>query len=224
MAAGPDRVSDFGDVRVEAFVTGTWNEICYVVTDRTAAETAVIDPGDEHERLIAHIEARGHRVRLILLTHAHYDHVGAVAALSRHTGLPCHVHRSDRVLLRRAPLYALSVEQKSIPLPKAVEAFDDGAKFELGARSFECAPCPGHTPGSVCFRYGDLLFVGDTLLRGERGRTDLPGGDAGVLEKSIAALLEQFEGDLALFPGHGEPWTLDEARHWWGEQEDRGPR
>ena len=71
MAAGPDRVSDFGDVRVEAFVTGTWGEICYVVTDRTAAETAVIDPGDEAERLIAHIEARDHRVRLILLTHAH---------------------------------------------------------------------------------------------------------------------------------------------------------
>jgi hydroxyacylglutathione hydrolase len=224
VAAGPDRVSDFGDVRVEAFVTGTWREICYVVTDRAAPETAVIDPGDEHGRLIAHIEDRGQRVRLMLLTHAHYDHVGAVAALSRYTALPCHVHRGDLVLLRRAPLYALAFEQKSIPLPKAVEVFDDRTKFELGARAFESVPCPGHTPGSVCFRYGDLLFVGDTLLQGERGRTDLPGGDVGALEKSIAVLLEEFEGDLVLFPGHGEPWTLDEARRWWAEQGTRESR
>jgi len=216
--AGPDGVSDFGDVRVETFVTGTWRENCYVVTDRSAGESAVIDPGDEHERLIEHIEDRPHPVRLILCTHAHYDHVGSAAALSRHTGLPCRVHRRDLALLRRAPLYALAVEKRSIPLAKAVEIFDDGAKFELGARAFECVPCPGHTPGSVCFRYGDLAFVGDTILRGERGRTDLPGGDAGQLEESIAALLGKLEGDLVLYPGHGDPWTLDEARRWWAEQ------
>ena len=225
MAAGPDRVSDFDDVRVETFVTGTWREVCYVVTDRAASESAVVDPGDEHERLITHIEDCGHRVRLMLLTHAHYDHVGAVAALSRHTGLPCRVHRGDLVLLRRAPLYALAFEQKSIPLPEAVEAFGDRAEFSLGERAFESVPCPGHTPGSVCFRYGDLLFVGDTILRGgERGRTDLPGGDAGALEGSIAALIEEFEGDLVLFPGHGEPWTLGEARRWWAEQGTRESR
>jgi hydroxyacylglutathione hydrolase len=218
VAAGPDRVSDFGDVRVEAFVTGTWRANCYVVTDQRAGESAVVDPGDEPERLIAHIEERGQRVRLILCTHAHYDHVGAAEALSRHTGLPCRVHRRDLALLRRAPLYALAVEKKSIPLAKAAEAFDDGAKFELGARAFECVPCAGHTPGSVCFRYGDLAFVGDTILRGERGRSDLPGGDAGQLEESIAALLGELEGNLVLYSGHGDPWTLDEARRWWAEQ------
>jgi glyoxylase-like metal-dependent hydrolase (beta-lactamase superfamily II) len=195
-----------------------------MVTDRSACETAVIDPGAEAERLIAHIEDRGHRVRLILCTHAHYDHVGAVAALSRHTRLPCHVHRGDLALLRRAPLYALGVEQKSIPLPKAVEAFDDRARFELGARSFESVPCPGHTPGSVCFRLGDLVFVGDTILQGERGRTDLPGGDAERLERSIEALLQELEGNPLLFSGHGEVWTLDEARRWWTEEGARESR
>jgi glyoxylase-like metal-dependent hydrolase (beta-lactamase superfamily II) len=211
-------VTDFGDVRVEAFVTGTWRENCYLVTDRSAGETAVIDPGDEHERLIAHIEEQGQRVRLILCTHAHYDHVGAAVALSRHTQLPCHVHHLDLLLLRRAPLYALSFEQKSIPLPKAVESFDDRAVFELGARVFESASYPGHTPGSTCFRYGNLLFVGDTLLQGKRGRTDLPGGDAAALDASIAALLREFEGDCVLLPGHGEPWTIEEARRWWASQ------
>lgn len=218
MASGPDRVIDCGDVRVEAFVTGTWRQICYMVTDRSAGETAVIDPGDEFERLIAHIDEQGQHVRQILCTHAHYDHVGAVVALSEHTGISCQVHHLDLVLLKRAPLYALSFERKSIPLPKAVEVFEDGATFELGARSFESATYPGHTPGSTCFRYGNLLFVGDTLLRGKRGRTDLPGGDAAALGKSISSILRDFDGDCVLLPGHGDPWSIEEARDWWAGQ------
>jgi glyoxylase-like metal-dependent hydrolase (beta-lactamase superfamily II) len=214
----PDRAIDYGDLSIETFVTGTWRENCYLVTDRGASETAVIDPGDDHERLIEFIENRGYRVTLILLTHAHYDHVGAVAALSEHTGLPCHVHRDDKKLLRRAPLYALSFEKKKIPLPTSIELFDDCAKFELGSRVFESMPCPGHTPGGTCFRIENLLFVGDTILIRKRGRTDLPGGDAETLEASIARLLGELEGDFAIFPGHGAPWTLDEARSWWAEQ------
>jgi len=216
--AGPDRSIDHADVSIETFVTGTWRENCYLVTDRSAAETVVIDPGDEHERLIAYIEERDYRVALILLTHAHYDHVGAVVALSEHTGLPCHVHRDDHQLLRRAPLYALSFERKKIPLPRSIELFDSCAKFELGSRVIESVPCPGHTPGGTCFRLESLLFVGDTILIEKRGRTDLPGGDAETLERSITALLGEFEGDFTIFPGHGGSWTLDDARRWWAEQ------
>lgn len=218
MALKPDRTIDCGDVSIETFVTGTWRENCYFVTDRSASETAVIDPGDDHERLIAYIEERGYRVTLILLTHAHYDHVGAVVALSEHTGLPCQVHRDDQKLLKRAPLYALSFEKKKIPLPTAIEVFDDCAKFELGSRVFESVPCPGHTPGGTCFRLENALFVGDTILVEKRGRTDLPGGDAETLEASITALLGSFDGEFAIFPGHGNPWTLAEARRWWSEQ------
>ena len=224
MVEGPDRTIEYGDLSIETFVTGTWRENCYFVTDRAASETAVIDPGDEHERLIAHIEQRGYRVTLILLTHAHYDHVGAVVALSEHTQLPCQVHRADQKLLKRAPLYALSFEKKKIPLPTSFQLFDDCAKFELGSRVFESMPCPGHTPGGTCFRLDDLLFVGDTILVGKRGRTDLPGGDAETLEASIARLLGELDGDFELFPGHGAPWTLAEARRWWAEQGEAKPK
>jgi glyoxylase-like metal-dependent hydrolase (beta-lactamase superfamily II) len=224
VAAGPDRTIDYGDLSIGTFVTGSWRENCYLVTDHSASVTAVIDPGDEHERLIGTIEDRGYRVTLILLTHAHYDHVGAVVALSEYTGLACHVHHDDHKLLRRAPLYALSFENKKIPLPKSIELFDDGARFEFGARCFESIPCPGHTPGGTCFRLGNLLFVGDTILVGKRGRTDLPGGDAEALEESITGLLGGVEGDFALFPGHGEPWTLEEARRWWAAEGARKSR
>jgi hydroxyacylglutathione hydrolase len=218
VSAQPDRATSYGDVLIETFVTGTWRENCYFVTDRSASETAVIDPGDDHERLLAYIEERGYRVTLILLTHAHYDHVGAVVALSEHTGLPCHVHREDQRLLKRAPLYALSFEKKKIPLPTSIELFDDCAKFDIGSRAFESMPCPGHTPGGTCFRLENSLFVGDTILVGKRGRTDLPGGDADTLKSSITRLLGALDGDFAIFPGHGAQWTLDEARLWWAEQ------
>ena len=138
MTVAPDRAIDYGDVSIETFVTGTWRENCYLVTDRSASETAVIDPGDDHERLIAYIEERGYRVTLILLTHAHYDHVGAVVALSEYTGLPCQVHRDDQKLLKRAPLYALSFEKRKIPLPTAIELFDDCAKFERDRAVYYC--------------------------------------------------------------------------------------
>jgi glyoxylase-like metal-dependent hydrolase (beta-lactamase superfamily II) len=201
VAAGPDRTIDYGDLSIGTFVTGSWRENCYLVTDHSASVTAVIDPGDEHERLI-----------------------GTIVALSEYTGLACHVHHDDHKLLRRAPLYALSFENKKIPLPKSIELFDDGAKFEFGARCFESIPCPGHTPGGTCFRLGNLLFVGDTILVGKRGRTDLPGGDAEALEESITGLLGGVEGDFALFPGHGEPWTLEEARRWWAAEGARKSR
>jgi hydroxyacylglutathione hydrolase len=218
VTSGPDFELDHGDLLVEGFVTGTWRENCYVVTDRGVGESAVIDPGDEHERLIAHLAGRGHRVRLLLCTHAHYDHVGAVVELSRHTGLPCRVHRRDRALLRRAPAYALGFERRVVALAREVEVFDDRAEFALGKGVFEAVPCPGHTPGGTCFRHGNLCFVGDTILRGQSGRTDLPGGDTRALVRSISALLGELDDDCLLLPGHGEPWTVGEARRWWAEQ------
>jgi glyoxylase-like metal-dependent hydrolase (beta-lactamase superfamily II) len=222
MPAGPDYVYDYGAIRVEVFVTGTWRENCYLVTDREASAMAWIDPGDEADRLAAHSDAQPHPVSWILCTHAHFDHVGAIDELSRHSGLPCQLHREDLQLFKRAPLYALAFEKRSITVPKAAELFDDGATFSLGSHDFKAVRSPGHTPGSVSFRYGPLLFVGDTLMHSKRGRTDLPGGDAVALDQSIAALLEEFEDDLVLLPGHGKPWTLEEARTWWA-QDSRNP-
>ena len=196
-----------------------------MVTDRSAAESAVIDPGDEHERLIAHIEDRGHRVRLILCTHAHYDHVGAVAALSRHTAAS----------LSRAPRRSRALEARTAVRAGLRAEVDPAAEGGGGLRRPREIRAGG---AGLRVRAVPRPHAGERLLplRGSRSSWAIPSsrGSGGAptcreetpaaLERSIAALLEEFEGDLVLFPGHGEPWTLDEARRWWAEQGTREAR
>jgi glyoxylase-like metal-dependent hydrolase (beta-lactamase superfamily II) len=221
VSASYDRVQEFGGLRVETFVTGRWHENCYVLTDLATSEAAIIDPGDDDGRILQHLSDSKLIPRLILLTHSHYDHIGAAESISGHASLPCLLHAGDRALLDRAPLYALSFEKRRVRVPRAVETFQDQTRFGLGSFEIRALLLPGHTPGSVGLRCGPLFFSGDTLLRAKRGRTDLPGGDAATIDKSIQTLIDSTDGLSAIFPGHGHPWSAEEARAWWSREKAR---
>jgi glyoxylase-like metal-dependent hydrolase (beta-lactamase superfamily II) len=118
-------------------------------------------------------------------------------------------------LLRHAPLYALRFARQEIEQPEPFVVFDGQPGFDLGKQPIHVIHAPGHTAGSVCYRFDGLVFTGDTLLRQHVGRTDLPGGDAAQLKNSINLLLTGLPEDTILFPGHGRPWTIGEARVWW---------
>ena len=218
MTARCDRVEECDGLRVETFVTGRWHENCYVLTDLATSEAAILDPGGDDGRILRHLGDAKLTPKLILLTHSHYDHVGAAESISAHASLPCCVHAADRALLERAPLYALSFEKRQVTVPRAVETFQDQATFCFGRFSIQALLLPGHTPGSVGLRCGPLLFSGDTLLRAKRGRTDLPGGDAATIDASIQALIDSTDGLSAIFPGHGYAWSAEEARAWWARE------
>lgn len=202
-----------GPFTVTTFVTGTWRENCHVVTDRESGASLVFDPGDDGEWLVE--ELRAFDVKRLLLTHAHYDHLGAARAIGDAYGLPCEVHARDALLVRRAPLYALSFERRKIQLPSDVRTFDDDARIELGSDAFTALATPGHTPGGVAFAHDAVVVSGDTLLKEAVGRVDLPGGDAAALDAGIATLLARVSPGALLFPGHGAPWLAAEARAWW---------
>lgn len=209
-------VQSWGDLRVETIVTrGPWRENCYLVEHAPSGEQAVIDPGGDAERIVAALAARGGPVRHLLLTHAHHDHVGAAAAVARHFGLTCLLHGADERLLRHAPMYALRFAGKRIEPPRPYATFREPPELGLGPHPIRAVHTPGHTPGSVCFRVGDLAFTGDTVLRESVGRTDLPGGDWEVLAATVTALLEALPPRTTLLPGHGGTWTAAEARAWW---------
>lgn len=164
----------------------------------------IIDPGHDGERLAAELSRRALTPRLILLTHAHFDHIGAIPELQRrYPGLPVLVHPEDAKMFTH-PLNAYPPAYPPISRPENVR--DCRELAEEGLRVIET---PGHTPGgcSYYFPAEKLLFTGDTLFAGSVGRTDLPGGDMGLLSRSLE-LLATLDDDTCVVPGHGPETTI----------------
>jgi hydroxyacylglutathione hydrolase len=193
---------------------GNWKQNSFIVSRNQSGAMAVIDPGDHADLIIRSVAEKGGVLKHILLTHAHFDHVGAVTELSRHFGLPCRLHKKDVRLLMHAPMYAMRFANKTIPAVSSFEVFEEfeSAGDDLGAKAIHT---PGHTPGSTCYLFDGFVFAGDTILFEHIGRTDLPGGDSTLIGQSIDRLLTTLDEDTVIFPGHGKQWKVREARLWW---------
>ena len=189
---------------IKTIPVGQLETNCYVVTDERTLDCAVIDPGDESNTILDYLESNHLRCRVILLTHGHYDHVGAVDAVAEETGAT--VYMNERDDLRRA-----ADSHMPYRLGENGRSYDEGDTVECAGLRFEVLATPGHTPGSVTLRCGDALFTGDTLFKGSCGRTDLPGGS---LEQELASLrrLCGLPGDYEVYPGHMDSSTLERER------------
>lgn len=169
---------------------------CYLVADGDG-NAAVIDPAAAPERILQTARENGLAIQAILLTHGHFDHVGAVAGLTQALRCPVWMHENELTLpeyLTDGPLYY-------------TDGYGEGDTVTVGGLQFTVLHTPGHTPGSVCLRCGDALFTGDTLFAGSCGRTDFSGGSGSEMCRSLRRLA-QLPGDLAVYPGHGEATTL----------------
>jgi glyoxylase-like metal-dependent hydrolase (beta-lactamase superfamily II) len=205
-----------GGLEVTTLVTGTqWRQNCHLVRDAAGDATAIIDPGGEAGAIAEAVESCGYRPALILLTHGHHDHVGAVAELARRWGLQAYLAEADAKLARQAPTYALAIHRERISRPEPLITFAAGPTFPLGSLTLQALATPGHTAGSVAYLAGGVAFTGDTLLREAVGRTDLPGGDEVALRRSVEELLA-LPAATRILPGHGASWTIAEAVAWWG--------
>jgi glyoxylase-like metal-dependent hydrolase (beta-lactamase superfamily II) len=189
----------------------------FVVACERTREAAIIDPGDEADQLVAAVRDLDVDVRLILLTHAHIDHITGVAAMKDEYSAPVYLHREDLFL------YDMAVEQGrmfgfSVRQPPPVDAFYDQTAVTFGDYVVQVHHTPGHCPGGVCLQTGRRgekgghLFVGDTLFAGSIGRTDLPGGNYDVLMRSITGVLFPLGDDAIVHPGHGPDTTIARER------------
>lgn len=187
-----------------------------VACERTRAG-AIIDPGDEVDELLAAARDYDADVQYILLTHAHVDHVTGVAAAKATFDVPIHLHRDDLFLYERAAEQAAMFGFRASP-PPPVDVFYDLSPIAFGDYEVRVHHTPGHCPGGVCLQIGRKggagleLFVGDTLFAGSIGRTDLPGGDYGVLMRSITEVLFPLGDDAIVHPGHGPDTTIGRER------------
>jgi hydroxyacylglutathione hydrolase len=190
------------DVRM--FTVGPVAENSYIFRRDGSDRALIIDPGEEAEKLLGAVEQLGVTLDGILLTHTHFDHVGAVAPVARATGAEVWVPEKEA--------FVLADINSFVPWPgfgpfesyEAEHTLEGGEQLELAGFEIDVLPTPGHSPGHVTFSLPDerAIFSGDVLFQGSVGRTDLPGGDWGILLESIRTLVETLPADTAVYPGH----------------------
>lgn len=188
-------------MEMEILELGLLHTNCYLIWDDKTHDGVILDPGDQANKIMDRLGQLGFSVRGIVLTHRHFDHVGAVAQLREAYGCPVYAPAGD---------VDLPADLSGEPIPDAVLYQDDDV-LSFGSVCLHALCTPGHTPGSSCLRVENWLFSGDTLFRGSCGRTDFPGGDWREMYRSLKRL-GSLEGDLFVYPGHGEATTLEQER------------
>lgn len=185
----------------------------YIIADQESREALLLDAGGEPETLLAALKQEGLRLKAIVATHGHFDHVLAVDALRKETGAPFYLHGSDAPILasmqqRVKQLLGLEVG----PPPRVDYYVKEGDEFKVGPYAFKVLHTPGHSPGSICLLGNGLLFSGDTLFAGSVGRTDTPGGNFPLLADSITRKLFTLPDDTRVYPGHGPDTTIGQEK------------
>jgi glyoxylase-like metal-dependent hydrolase (beta-lactamase superfamily II) len=199
---------------VRSFTVGPVSENCYIARLEGADRGLVVDPGDEPERLIEAIEALELEVDAILLTHCHFDHIGAVTPVAEATGAPVYCPEIEVPVLADIMSYVPWPGFGPFESYEADHTVAGGEHLSLAGLEIDVVFTPGHSPGHVTFAIPDqaVLFSGDVLFKGSVGRTDLPGGDWGTLLESIRGLVDAYPEETVVYPGHMGVTTLGAER------------
>jgi hydroxyacylglutathione hydrolase len=198
---------------VRGFTVGPVQENTWIARQDGAANAVLIDPGDEAERLLQAVEALGVTIEAILITHCHFDHVGAVAPLARATGAPVHCPAGEVRMLENINDYLFPGFGPFEPYTPE-HTVSGGDVLELAGFTIDVISTPGHSPDHVTYSIAaeEVVFSGDVLFQGSIGRTDLPGADHATLMRSLATLLDTLPDETRVVPGHMGTTTLGRER------------
>ena len=184
-------------LQIHTLPLGSYQTNTYIIHDETSSTCCVIDPGYEANTILDKVESLGLTVEAVLLTHGHFDHVGALRDIAAETDCRVFICAEDLSMpaaFTAGPIYY-------------TDTYADGTQLHLAGLDISVLHTPGHTPGSVCLICENAIFSGDTLFAGSCGRTDLPGGSWSSIRQSLNRLAA-IEADFSVFPGHGESTTL----------------
>ena len=197
------------------FTVGPVQENCFIVREKGATSAVIVDPGDEPDKLLSAVEQLGiTTVEAILVTHTHFDHVGAVAPVAAQTNAPVWCPELERPVLANIMDFVPWPGFGPFESYEADHTVKGGETLELAGLTIDVIFTPGHSPGHVTYAVRDqnALFSGDVLFMGSVGRVDLPGGDWPTLLKSIETLVDTYPEDTTVYPGHGPITTLGRER------------
>ena len=193
---------------IKKLAVGPIQANCFIAGCEETRHAAVIDPGDEADRILLALAEAKLNVVQIVNTHGHFDHVGANRRMKQATGAPILIHALDAPMLgllsRSAAAWGMSAENS----PPPDRTIDEGDLIEVGTHTFRVLHTPGHTPGGVSLLCDRVLFVGDTLFAGSVGRTDFPGGSFDELKASIRGKLFTLPPEVTVYTGHGPETTI----------------
>lgn len=197
-------------MRVEMITVGVFQSNCFVASCEETGEAIIIDAGDDAEAILDRV--RDLDVKLIFNTHAHMDHVGALAAVKKALSVPVLMSQDEMDIYRRLPEQGAMF---GVPAPELVEIdgfVSGGDMVEFGKLRGRVIETPGHSPGGVCLVFDDLsppiAFVGDVLFRGSIGRTDLPGANHETMIETLRDVIMKLPDDMIAYPGHGPETTI----------------
>ncbi len=199
---------------LESFPVGPLACNCTILGDEETREAIVIDPGDEVSRIANRLTELGLKLKQIIVTHAHIDHVGGALKLKRLTGAPIYLNENDLPLLKMMAAQAAWLGMSTPETAPPDESLADGQVVGLESYPAQVLHTPGHTQGSVCLHFAPLklLIAGDTLFAGSIGRTDLPGGNFDQIIDSLHSRLLTLPDETKVLPGHGPATTIAEER------------
>jgi hydroxyacylglutathione hydrolase len=200
------------DVRM--FTVGQIAENCFLFRRDGSDRALIVDPGDEAERILGAVDELGVTVEGILLTHTHFDHIGAVAPTARATGAPVWCPEIETPVLADINSFVPWPGFGPFESYEADHTVSGGERLELAGMEIDVIFTPGHSPGHVTYTIPaeGAMFSGDVLFKGSVGRTDLPGGDWGVLLESIRGIVDSYPEETTVYPGHMEVTTLGAER------------
>ena len=194
-------------MKVKALLVGPLATNCYIAYCEETGEAIIIDPGGDAGRILDHVSREGLKVKFIVNTHGHADHVSADDELRKALKVPLLIHRADLEMLENPDLNLSAFMDEVVKVSRPDRLLEDGDNVEFGRVKLKVIHTPGHTPGSICLLGEDSLFTGDTLFAGSVGRTDIPGGSFRQLMHSLKFRIMPLPDSLKVYPGHG-PETI----------------
>lgn len=198
----------------EGFPVGALEANCYIIGDKDTGEAAVVDPGGDAQRILNKLKKHNLNCRYIILTHAHWDHIGDLDKVQKATNAQVLIHAEDARALQNPKRNFSFFMGSSSSFPAPDRVLQDKDVIKVGKLTIEVIHTPGHTPGGISLKVGDNLITGDTLFAGSVGRSDFPGGSHKQLIKSIKEKLLLYPPETKVWPGHGPDSTIgDESKY-----------